>query len=66
MKLSNARLLLYFKQRTQIFFVEKPGDSIYSFFNKLRDWVDDVGGDALARCSDCEMYPAEEECRNLK
>ena len=25
-------------------------------------FVDDVGGDALARCSDCTKYPAGPEC----
>ena len=34
-------------------------------YSMFRDYLDDVGGDALARCSDCELYPAEEECSNI-
>ena len=25
-------------------------------------WLDDVGGDAIARCSDCASFPVEPEC----
>ena len=32
-------------------------------YNKVNcSFVDDVGGDALARCSDCTNYPAAAEC----
>ena len=29
---------------------------------EISGWQNDIGNDALARCSDCSKYPAEPEC----